>query len=148
MLKGIDPLLNAELLGVLAAMGHGDEIVITDANFPSESVARDTVHGTALRMDCSAPRAVEAILSLLPVDDFEPDAVRFMNVVGDPNARPEVIQEGEALFRAEGADLTGVDRFDFYDQAREAYAIVQTTERRFYGNFIIRKGVIPPGSGG
>ncbi|MEF2554173.1 RbsD/FucU domain-containing protein [Aurantimonas sp. A2-1-M11] len=147
MLKGIDPLLNADILGVLAAMGHGDEIVITDANFPSESVAHHTVYGTTLRMDCSAPRAVQAILSLLPVDDFEPDAVRYMNVVGDPQAVPDVIAEGAALFRAEGAELTGVDRFDFYDQARQAYAIVQTGERRFYGNFIIRKGVIPPTAG-
>ncbi|MEC5322831.1 RbsD/FucU family protein [Aurantimonas sp. A3-2-R12] len=144
MLKGIDPLLNPELLQVLAAMGHGDEIVLVDANFPAESVARETVHGLAIRVDCALPRAVEAVLTLLPIDNFEPGAVRCMEVVGDPQAVPEVVAEAAVFFAAEGADITGVPRFDFYDEAKRAYAIVQTAERRLYGNFIIRKGVISP----
>ncbi|NBN63926.1 ribose ABC transporter [Microvirga tunisiensis] len=143
MLKGIDPLISAELLMVLAAMGHGDEIVIVDANFPSDSTARHTVHGSALRMDCSAVRAVEAVLSLLPIDTFgADDPVQTMQVVGDPAAIPEVVAEARPLFAAERAAMGSLERYAFYERARDAYAILQTTELRPYGNFVIRKGVI------
>lgn len=142
MLKGIDPLLGAELLMVLASMGHGDEIVIADANFPAASVARTTVHGRLLHMDCDAPRAVRAVLSLLPVDGYEPDPVLTMQVVGDPLAVPPVVAEATPLFTAEGAAIGSLERFAFYDRARRAFAVVRTAETRPYGNFIIRKGVI------
>ncbi|MEX6505927.1 RbsD/FucU family protein [Jiella sp. M17.18] len=144
MLKGLDPLLNPELLQVLAAMGHGDEIVVADANFPAASVASRTAHGRTLRCDAPAPRVVEAILSVLPVDDFTDDAVRSMAVVGDAAAVPEVVAEAEGLFAREGATIVPVERFAFYEAAKRAYAVVQTGERRFYGNFIIRKGVVRP----
>ncbi len=142
MLKGIDPLIGPELLLVLASMGHGDTIAIVDANFPSASVAIQTVHGQPLRMDCSAPRAVQAVLSLLPIDGFESDPVVTMQVVGDPTAIPEVVAEATPLFVAEGHSTSAVDRFEFYRHAGAAYAIVQTLETRLYGNFIIRKGVV------
>ncbi|MCB8838807.1 RbsD/FucU family protein [Aurantimonas sp. VKM B-3413] len=144
MLKGIDAIISPELLGVLAAMGHGDEIVLADANFPADSVARRTAHGRAIRMDCDLKRASQAVLSLMPVDGFEPGAVRSMQVVGEPDTVPEVIAEVQPLFAAEGAEIAAVERFAFYDLAGKAYAVVQTGERRFYGNLIIRKGVIPP----
>ncbi|MFN3499543.1 MAG: RbsD/FucU family protein, partial [Pannonibacter indicus] len=97
MLKGIHPLISPELLMVLAAMGHGDEIAIVDANFPAESTARHTVHGVPLRMDCPAVKAVEAILTLLPVDTFDGDPVFTMQVVGDAAAIPPVVAEAVAL---------------------------------------------------
>lgn len=142
MLKGIDPLISAELLMVLAAMGHGDEIVVVDANFPADSVARHSVHGRSLRMDCSAGRAVEAILTLLPVDTFGTEPVLTMQVVDDPVAVPPVVAEAQPLFAAEKADMGSLERFAFYERAKKAYAIVLTSELRPYGNFVIRKGVI------
>ena len=142
MLKGVDPLIGADLLMVLAAMGHGDEIVVVDANFPADSVARHSVHGRPLRMDCSAPRAVEAILTLLPIDTFGAEPVLTMQVVGDPSAVPPVVAEAQPLFAAQKADMGTLERFAFYERAKKAYAIVLTSELRPYGNFVIRKGVI------
>lgn len=143
MLKGIDPLISPDLLRVLAQMGHGDEIVIADANFPATSTARGTVHGQALRMECMVPRAVEAILSLLPIDTFDGPPVMTMAVVGEPDTTPAVVAEAAPLFA--GAAITALERFAFYDRARKAFAIIATTDARAYGNFIIRKGVLPPG---
>ena len=145
MLKGLDPLLNPDLLQVLAAMGHGDDLVVADANFPVASIASRTVHGRPLRCDASATRTVEAILSVLPVDDFTEDAVRSMAVVGDASAVPEVVAEAAGLFDAVGARIVPLERFAFYEAAKGAFAVVHTDERRLYGNFIIRKGVVRPG---
>jgi L-fucose mutarotase len=148
MLKGIDPRLNADVLYVLRAMGHGDQIVIADTNFPSDSVAQDTVHGQLLRMDnLTAAQAVEAVLSVMPLDTFVDDFAGRMEIVGEPRTVPPVQEEvQQAIDTAEGRDrpMVGIERFDFYDAARDAYAVIQTGERRFYGCFIFRKGVIPP----
>lgn len=102
MLKGIDPLLGPELLAVMAAMGHGDELVIADANFPAESVARGTTHGRALRSDAGAVPLLGAVLSLLPLDGHEPDPVLTMQVVGDPAAIPPVVAQAAPLVAAQG----------------------------------------------
>ncbi|PZQ52106.1 MAG: ribose ABC transporter [Rhodovulum sulfidophilum] len=142
MLKGIDPLLNPELLAVLAAMGHGDEIVFSDANFPATSVAAETVHGVALRVDCPVLAALGAALSIFPLDTFDGAPVLTMQVVGDPDATPEVVAEAAPLFAAEGAAMATLERFAFYERAKGAFAIVRTLERRPYGNFILRKGVL------
>ncbi|MDO5647244.1 MAG: RbsD/FucU domain-containing protein [Paracoccus sp. (in: a-proteobacteria)] len=142
MLKGIDPLISPDLLMVLAQMGHGDELVIADANFPAESVAESSVYGAALRMDCDAPRAVAAVLSLLPVDDYEPDPVLTMQVVGDPQAVPDVVAEAEPQFAKAGTRSASLERFAFYERARGAFAVLRTAETRAYGNFILRKGVV------
>ncbi|MCC6306692.1 MAG: RbsD/FucU family protein [Rhodobacteraceae bacterium] len=148
MLKGIDPRLNAEVLHALRAMGHGDLLVISDTNFPSASVARDTVRGDLLRMEnLTAAEAVAAILSVLPLDTFVTDFAARMEVVGAAADIPPVQAEVQReIDRAEGRHrpMVGVERFDFYKRAREAYAVVQTGERRFYGCFLFRKGVIPP----
>ncbi len=148
MLKGIDCRLNAEVLFVLRAMGHGDALVIADTNFPSDSVARHTVYGELLRMEnLTAAEAVNALLSVLPLDTFVEDFAGRMEVVDDPTAIPPVQAEVQAeIDRAEGKPrpMIGIERFDFYDRARESYAVIQTGERRFYGCFIFRKGVIPP----
>lgn len=144
MLKGIDPLLNPELLRVLARMGHGDEIVIADANFPSASVAAQTVTGIELRIDCDAIRALEAVLSLLPLDCYQPDPVMTMQVVDDPNAVPDTVAQALPLLQAEGFAYKSIERFAFYTRAKTAFAILRTAETRPYGNFILRKGVINP----
>ena len=147
MLKGIDPRLNADVLFALRAMGHGDVLVIADANFPSDSVARDTALGELLRLDATAPEAVRAVLSVLPLDEFVEDFAARMEVVDAADEIPPVQAEVQAAIdAAEGRPrpMVGVERFAFYDRAREAYAVVQTGERRFYGCFLLRKGVVAP----
>ena len=148
MLKGLDPRLNAELLFVLRAMGHGDALVLADANFPADQVARHTSYGQLLRMDnLSAAEAASAILSVLPLDTFVDDFALRMELVDQPQEIPPVQREVQAeIDRHEGRarPLLSIERFAFYDAARQAYAVVQTGERGFYGCFLFRKGVIPP----
>ena len=148
MLKGIDPRLNADVLYVLRAMGHGDYLIVADTNFPSDSIAQETVHGQLLRMEnITAGEAAEAILSVYPLDTFVDDFAARMEIVGAPDEVPPVQQEVQAAIdAAEGQPrkMIGVERFAFYDLAKEAYAVIQTGERRFYGCFMFRTGVIPP----
>ncbi|MES2817237.1 MAG: RbsD/FucU family protein [Pseudomonadota bacterium] len=148
MLKGIDNRLNAEVLACLRAMGHGDVLIVADTNFPSDSVARATVTGQLLRMEnLTSAEAVQAILSVLPLDTFVDDFAGRMEIVGDPTSIPPVQAEVQAeIDRAEGKPrpMISIERFAFYDMAREAYAVIETGERRFYGCFMFRKGVIPP----
>ena len=148
MLKGIDPRLNADVLYVLRAMGHGDALIIADTNFPSDSVSQATVHGDLLRMDnLTAAEAIEAVLSVYPLDTFVDDFAGRMEIVGEPDTVPPVQQEvQEAIDAAEGSHrpMISIERFKFYDVARDSYAVIQTGERRFYGCFMLRKGVIPP----
>ncbi len=148
MLKGIDSRLNAEVLFALRAMGHGDVLVIADTNFPSDQVARSTVLGELLRMDnLTAAEAAEAVLSVMPLDTFVDDFAGRMEIVDNPGEVPSVQSEVQDVINsAEGRQrsMIGIERFDFYDRAREAYAVIQTGERRFYGCFMFRKGVIPP----
>lgn len=148
MLKGIDPRLNAEVLHALRAMGHGDVLILADTNFPSDSVARATVTGKLLRMDnLTCAEAAQAILSVYPLDTFVPDFAGRMEAVGSPDEIPAVQAEVQAeINAAEGSNrpMQSIERFAFYDMAREAYAVIQTGERRFYGCFMFRKGVIPP----
>ncbi|MEM8630861.1 MAG: RbsD/FucU domain-containing protein [Pseudomonadota bacterium] len=148
MLKGIDPRLNADVLYALRAMGHGDALIIADTNFPADAVARETVLGELLRMEnLTAAEAVEAVLSVYPLDTFVEDFAGRMEVVDDPRARPAVqVEVQAAIDAAEGAPrpMISIERFAFYDLARQSYAVIQTGERRFYGCFMLRKGVIPP----
>ena len=148
MLKGIDNRLNAEVLSCLRAMGHGDVLILADTNFPADSVARDTQLGYLLRMEnLTAAEAANAVLSVLPLDTFVDDFAGRMEIVGDPVTVPPVQAEVQAeIDAAEGAPraMIGIERFAFYDMARQAYAVIQTGERRFYGCFMCRKGVIPP----
>jgi L-fucose mutarotase len=143
MLKGLDPLLNAELLHVLRAMGHGDDLVISDANFPATTMARRLV-----RLDgVLAPRVLEAVLSVMPLDDFVDEPCGRIEVVGDPDAEPEVCKEFQKIIdRAEGGrfKLAKIERFAFYARAREAFAVVQTGETRLYGCVLLKMGVIRP----
>lgn len=148
MLKGIDPLLNADVLYALRAMGHGDDLIIADTNFPSDSVARETVLGEVLRIDRPAAEVVRAVLSLYPLDTFVEDAAARMEVVGEPDTILPVMQEVQAQVSAAGGpQMMSIERFAFYDRAKQAYAVIQTGERRFYGCFALRKGVVPPDEG-
>lgn len=146
MLKHIDPLLNADILYALRAMGHGDEVVVCDANFPADAVARQTVLGRLLRIDgVDAPRAVRAILSVLALDSFVPDPALRMEVVGDPDALPAVQREAQTeVDRAEGraVPFAPVERHAFYARARAAYCVIATGESRGYGCFVFKKGVM------
>lgn len=148
MLKGIDARLNSDVLGTLRAMGHGDMVILCDTNFPAEAVARHTTLGHLLRMDnLTCAEAAEAVLSVFPLDTFVDDFAARMEVVGNPTEIPPVQQEVQAkIDAAEGSArlMLGVERFAFYDLARQAYAVIQTGERRFYGCFMLRMGVIPP----
>ena len=140
MLIGLDPLLTPELLHALAAMGHGDRIVLVDANYPA-------TRGRRLIRQPSAdtPAVLRAILSLLPVDTYVDHPAQIMQVVGDPSAVPPVVAEMNAMLRATGwPEAQGIERHAFYEAAETAYAIVQTGERRFYGNIALTKGVIAP----
>jgi L-fucose mutarotase len=148
LLKAIDPLLNADVLHALRAMGHGDEIVLCDTNFPADSVARVTVLGRLLRIDnVTAARAARAVLSVMPLDSFVDAPAARMEVVGKPSEIPPVQREVQAeIDAAEGRpwSMGSVERFAFYERARSAYAVIATGERRFYGCFILKKGVIAP----
>lgn len=148
MLKGIDNRLNADVLGCLRAMGHGDVLIISDTNFPADSIARQTTLGHLLRMEnLTAGQAVEAVLSVLPLDTFVDDFAGRMEMVGDAATVPPVQAEVQAAIdAAEGRarPMMSIERFAFYDVAKQAYAVIQTGERRFYGCFMLRKGVIAP----
>ena len=147
MLKHLDPLLNADLLHALRSMGHGDDLIICDTNFPADSVARATVYGKLLRIDADAARAARAILSLFPLDTFVDDAAARMEIVGKPHELLPVAKEVQAeIDRAEGKSwpMVSIERFAFYEAAKKSYCVVQTLERRFYGCFKFKLGVISP----
>lgn len=143
MLKGLDPLLSPELISALRAMGHGDELTIVDANYPANSAGPEVI-----RLDAaSASMALDAILSVLPLDDFVPDACWAMNPVEKGAKEPPIFAEfREIIAKREGAKfkLATLERFKFYERAQDSFAIVATGERRLYGNIILKKGIIRP----
>jgi L-fucose mutarotase len=146
MLKGIDRALSAELLMVLMSMGHGDDLLICDVNHPAATIARHTTHGTLVNMPgCDIPRAVEAILTLMPLDTFVAAPVKRMKVVDNPEQLMPVHKQLQATVdRMEGRAVTveALERFDFYATAQRAFAVVRTSDPGPYGCFILRKGVI------
>src|SRR5512145_2682161 len=140
MLKGLDPVLGPDLLHVLAAMGHGDELVVADGNFPAATLARRLV-----RLDgVDAPRALHAILSVLPLDTFTPTPAAVMAVVGDPAAVPPPVPDFQPILDAAAGRplrMEAIPRLAFYERARAAFAVVATGEPRPYGNVLVIKGV-------
>lgn len=141
MLRNIDPILSPELLYMLASMGHGDEIVIADANFPGESTGPRCIRYDGL----GASDVLRAVLSHMPLDSFVPDPAHTMQVVGDPNAVPDAVRDFQAIIDSTAdnpAPIASLERFAFYDRAATAFAVVLTGERRLYGNIILKKGVI------
>lgn len=141
MLKGISPMLSPELLKILAEMGHGDELVIGDANFPAQSMNPRCVrldgHGGAALLD--------AVLALLPLDTFVEAPVTLMQVVpGTMQGDPPIWKEFQAVVEKHqpGTRFAQIERFQFYDRARNAYACVATGERSLYACILLKKGVL------
>lgn len=143
MLIGIASALTPDLLRHLRAMGHGDEIVIADANFPGESCGQRIERLAGV----TSTDALRAILSVMPLDTYVPAPARTMEVVGEADAVPPIVAEFQDIIAECASDpctVQGVERHRFYEEARKAYCVVQTAENRFYGNIILSKGVVPP----
>lgn len=143
MLKGIEPLLNPDLLHMLGSMGHGDELVIADANFPAASLARRLVSLSGV----NTSRALQAILTVFPLDQYIEKPASVMAVVTESEAVPETYGDFQAILNAaEGSPVTmaKLERFAFYERAKQAFGIVATNETRLYGNILLSKGVVAP----
>jgi len=144
MLKHIPPILSPELLYVMAQMGHGDELVLADANFPSVAIAKRLV-----RADGHAvPPLLKAILELLPLDSFVSMPAAVMRRVDEPDKSAPIWAEFQTLLDSVDGKHVGVERverFAFYERAKQAFAVVATGETALYGNLILKKGVIAPG---
>ncbi|AQT69265.1 L-fucose mutarotase [Anaerohalosphaera lusitana] len=141
MLKNIPSILSPELLKVLMEMGHGDEIVLADGNFPSASLAQRLIRADGHNV----PDLLEAILSVFPLDEYVDKPVSLMQVVPGDNTKPTIWQEYDKIVQASGepfGEFEFVDRFDFYERAKGAYAVVATSEGALYANVILKKGVI------
>ena len=146
MLKGIDQRLSAEIVHILMLMGHGDDLVICDVNHPAVTIAKETTYGALVDMaGCNLLTAAEAILSLMPLDTFVPAPVARMQVVGDAGKVLPLFADMQATCtRIEGREiaLEPLERFEFYDRAKRAFAIIRTSDSGPYGCFILKKGVI------
>lgn len=149
MLLGIDHLLDGDILKVLRDMGHGDELAIVDTNYPASSTARTAVVNTPLKIaGVGAARVIRAVLSVMPLDTFVPQAAWRMEVVGQPDAWPDVQREvQQELDRAleTSASMQGIERHAFYRRAAQSYAVLVTGETRGYGCFLLKKGVVTTG---
>lgn len=141
MLRNIPSILSPDLLHALRAMGHGDDIVIADANFPAESIGP-----RCIRLDgISASDVLRAVLRLLPLDTFVDDPALTMQVVGDPDAIPDAVADFQKIIEETAdnpAKIATLERFAFYERSAKAYAVIQTGESRLYGNIILKKGVV------
>lgn len=144
MLKGIAPILSPELLYIVAQMGHGDEIVLADSNFPAVSIAKRLVRADGH----SVPAILEPLLKLFPMDEFVEKPAAVMRRVDKPNEAAPVWETYQRLLDSAEAKHIGierVERFSFYERAKNAFAVVATGESALYGNLILKKGVIKPG---
>ena len=144
MLKGISPILSPALLKALAEMGHGDELVIADGNFPAESVGKNSI---VIRADGhGVSELLDAILRLLPLDAYVENPVALMSVVaGDSCGTPKIWQKYEQILKSHEPDNCSVEyleRFEFYERAKGAYLIIATGESAIYANILLKKGVV------
>ena len=141
MLKGIPSTLSPELMKVLIEMGHADEIVLADGNFPAASIAQRLI-----RCDGhNVPELLEAILKFFPLDIFVTTPVALMSVVPGDKTKPTIWEEYRSIIKRSGekfSDFEFVERFAFYERARKAYAVVATSEKALYANIILKKGII------
>jgi L-fucose mutarotase len=141
MLKNVPPILSPELMKILMEMGHGDEIVLADGNFPAASVAQRLVrcdgHGV--------PELLEAVLKFFPLDIYVDQPAALMAVVPGDKTRPTIWDTYRTIVRNSGeqfSDFEFVERFAFYERAKKAYAVVATSEKALYANVILKKGVL------
>lgn len=142
MLKGISPLISPELLGILARMGHGDEIILADAHFPGETFNTYVVRADGLRI----PDLLSAILPLFELDSYVPAPLVMMAAVEGDSLDPAVEEsylKSIHLTNPNVAPIERIDRFEFYDRAKKAFAVVMTGETAKYGNILLKKGVTP-----
>ncbi len=144
MLKGIPKIISPELLKVLCEMGHGDEIVIADGNFPCESVGKNA---KVIRADGNGvPEILDAVLALIPLDSYSEKPVALMEVVkGDTVPTPEIWKEYDRILNKHENGNCAVEyteRFAFYERAKNAYAIIATGEEAVYANILLKKGVV------
>lgn len=141
MLKGVSPVISPELMTIMMRMGHGDELVIADGNFPAESHAQRIIradgHGAGILLD--------NVLRFLPLDTFVPQPAAVMRPVDEGAAEPRIWSEFQSLMNEHEqrtVEIEQVERFDFYERARQAFAIVATSETALYANLILKKGVV------
>ena len=142
MLKGISPLLSPELISVLYKMGHGDEIILADAHFPGESYNKQVLRADGLKI----PELLEAILPLFELDAYVSTPLTMMAAVEGDELDPSVEKSYLGAIHKTNPDVAPIeriDRFDFYDKARMAFAVVMTGETAKYGNILLKKGVTP-----
>ena len=141
MLKNISPIIPPELLAILCGMGHGDEIVIADGNFPAQSIGQKVV-----RMDGhGGEKVLEAVLSLIPLDTYADQNLLLMEKVPGDDCLTPIWDSYQAIAEAaEGGNVKKgfLERFEFYNRAKNAYAVIATGESALYANIIIKKGVI------
>ena len=145
MLKGIPSIISADLLWVLRAMGHGDVLAVVDRNFPALSVSKSTTSQRLINIDgVNDTQAIKAVLTLYPLDTFIDVQVQHMQVVGEPDTQLEVHTEvfAECVAVMPEAKMGSIERFAFYEAAKQSFAVVQTTEDRPYGCFLLTKGVV------
>lgn len=141
MLKGIPSILSPELLKILMEMGHGDEIVIADGNFPSSAIAQRLV-----RLDGhGVTEILDAIMKFFPLDTYVENPVGLMAVVAGDDVKPTIWDDYKAViskYDPQNCKIEFVDRFDFYERARKAYAVIATGETAIYANILLKKGVV------
>lgn len=143
MLKGVPSILSPQLLKVLCEMGHGDEIVIADGNFPAESMGKDAV---VIRADGhGVPEILDAVLKMIPLDQYVERPAALMEVVPGDDCVPVIWEQYRALLEDNGEDparIEMMERFAFYERAKKAYAIIATGESAIYANILLKKGVV------
>jgi L-fucose mutarotase len=140
MLKGVPSIISPDLLAILAQMGHGDELVISDAHFPAYSVNPKVVRVDA----ASSPEMMKAITKLIELDQYVEKPVMMMAPVPGDSLDPELMAECREILGENAERIDFIERFAFYDRAKTAYAVVVTGESRIYGNIIVKKGVTMP----
>lgn len=142
MLKNVNKLLSPELLKILCEMGHGDEIVIADGNFPSASLGQRVIRADGL----GGAEILDAVLSVIPLDTYADYNVILMNLTPSDEGKvnPTIWSEYEKIANEhdENVKLGGIERMKFYERAKTAYAVVATGERQIYANIILKKGVV------
>jgi L-fucose mutarotase len=146
MLMGIDPLLSPELLSVMRAMGHGDDLLLCDRNHPAATIAKHTTHGHVIYIQGANLKDLStAVLKHFPLDSFVEAPITRMQVVGNPDEMVQAHHDMQALAeKAAGkpVPIRAVERFQFYNEAKNAFAVVQTTDAGPYGCFLIKMGVL------
>lgn len=144
MLKNIPPILSPELLKVLCEMGHSDKIVIADGNFPAQSMGKNAI---VIRCDGhNVPELLDAILTVFPLDTYVSKPVNLMQVMAGDNVKTPIWDTYKEIISkhdSRGSETVGeIERFEFYEQAKKAYAIIATSEKALYANIMLQKGVI------